>query len=722
MKVRIKGNYPQGLEITRGERGVPHVKAKDMAGVIWGMGYCHAMDRGLQMLVMRILGQGRGCECLDDSGEMLEVDRFFRRLDWGGRLKEQWNLLNAEEQGLLSAYCDGVNAYLSRKRPLECRLVGYKPEPWIPEDTLMICRMVGYLTLAQSQGEVERLFIEMVQAGVDSDLLASLFPVEAEEIDRDLLSKIKLEERLVPETLKWLSPVPRAMASNNWVISGAKTATGNAMLCNDPHLEVNRLPNVWYETTCQWGNQYGMGANMPGLPGIVIGRNHNLSWGATYPFMDNIDSWIEECKEGKYKREDEWLDFTVRKEVVKRKKHDPLELTFYENHHGVLEGDPNQEGFYLSTCWGPSLSGANSVRAIFKVTRSATVEQGMEALGKLEVAFNFVFADNKGNIGYQMTGLYPLRKDGVNGFLPMPGWDPEYDWKGFADPKDLPREYNPECGYIVTANQDQNHQGVLDPANMPMGDYRARRISQLLEERGNHDFHSTRAIQMDTYSIQAREFLDILLPAAPDSRGKSVLESWDCKYDFDSQAAPFFEAFYSELRKKVFGEAGIGVDIMVHLEQETGVFIDFYQNFDRMMTDENSPWYKDFTREQAFAAALAKAEEGYDWNKTWQDVNKAMLTNIFFGGKTPAYLGFDYGPIPLRGGRATPHQGQIYNSGGRQTTFSPSFRMITDMGEKVLYTCIAGGTSDRRLSKYYKDGVEDWLEGKFKKLEGQLPE
>ncbi|MBI9073885.1 MAG: penicillin acylase family protein [Desulfatibacillum sp.] len=717
MSIRIKGTHPQGLEITRKTHGVPHIKALDLPGVFWGMGYCHAMDRGLQMLIMRILGQGRGCECLDDSDDMLEVDRFFRKLNWGNHLQEQWNQLDAESQGLLQEYTRGVNAYLQRSRPWECRLVGYKPTPWLPEDTLMITRMAGYLTLAQSQGEVEKFFIEMVQAGVENDKLASLFPVDADNIDRGLLSKIRLEEKLVPESLKWLCPVPRAMASNNWVISGSKTSSGKAMLCNDPHLEVNRLPAVWYEQTAQWGDNYAMGANMPGLPGIIVGRTRHLSWGATYPFMDNIDSWMEDCKDGKYRRGDQWQDFTVRKETIQRKKHDPLQMTIYENPHGVLDGNPNEAGLYLTTCWAPSRSGAKSIEAIKVMMEATTVEQGMAAMGQLEVAFNFVFADTRGNIGYQMSGLYPLRKEGVNGFMPVPGWDPEYDWRGFASHEDLPREINPAQGFIVTANQDQNHQGVLDPANMPMGDYRFRRISHLLDERGDHDFHSSRSIQMDTYSIQAREYLEVLLPLLPESRGKSVLKAWDCRYDLDSQAALLFETFYSKLRKEVFGKGYLGEAVVKHLEEQTGIFIDFYQNFDRLLMDEKSPWYTEFTRDQAFAAAFEQAVEGYDWNKTWGEVNQVMLTNIFFGGKVPAFLGFDHGPIPLRGGRATPHQGQIYTSGGRKTSFAPSYRMITDMGEDVMYTANAGGASDRRFSPHYKSGVQDWLEGKFKKME-----
>ncbi|MEA2002048.1 MAG: penicillin acylase family protein, partial [Actinomycetota bacterium] len=165
--MKIAGPVPDGIGIERDEFGVPHIQVDDLAGAYWGMGYCHALDRGMQMSLMRLLGQGRVAECLDGSDESVEIDLFFRRMNWMGQTSDQVAQLTPETRILVDAYCDGVNAQLTTSRRWEFRLLGYKPEAWTVEDTLLMARMTGYLTLAQSQAEIERLFVEMVQAGID---------------------------------------------------------------------------------------------------------------------------------------------------------------------------------------------------------------------------------------------------------------------------------------------------------------------------------------------------------------------------------------------------------------------------------------------------------------------------------------------------------------------------------------------------------------------------
>ncbi|MBW2355430.1 MAG: penicillin acylase family protein, partial [Deltaproteobacteria bacterium] len=220
-------------KIWRDKHGVCHVEGKNKAEVFGLMGYAHGKDRGMQIILMRILGQGRASEILDSSDEVLEIDKFFRRMNWTGATSSEIEKLSPEAKEVIDAYCDGVNRAFAEKIPWEFKLLDYKPEPWCAEDVILISRMIGYLTLAQSQGEMERLLIELVQAGMDEERLNELFP--------------ELSERLVAPTSLWNIAAPLMMASNNWVVSGKKTKSGKPILSNDPHLEVNRLPNVWYE-------------------------------------------------------------------------------------------------------------------------------------------------------------------------------------------------------------------------------------------------------------------------------------------------------------------------------------------------------------------------------------------------------------------------------------------------------------------------------------------
>ena len=677
--------------------------------------------------MMRILGQGRLCELLADTEDSLKIDHFFRKANWLSSLDDEVAKLDAASLAQCQAYCDGVNAGLAHKKITAMNLLGYQPEPWRIQDSILVSRMASYLTLAQSQAEVERLFIELVQAGICSEKLAALFPIDVSTFDRKLVESIQLGERIVPQELIWNLALPRMMASNNWVISGSKTASGQAIMANDPHLEMNRLPNVWCEQSLSWSENTVKGMGMPGLPGVIIGRSKAFAWGVTYTFMDTIDSWVEECKEGKFKRARKWLTFEKRTEIIKRKKHADETLHFYENHHGVLDGNPLEEGRYLATKWAADTMGATTLMASLSLVKASNAKEAATCLAKMESAWNWVIADEQNNIVYQMSGLMPKRHESWNGFTPMPGWEAKYDWQGMVDASELPCLENPKQGFIVTANQDLNHLGKCSPINMPMGDYRARRIAQLIEQSDQHDVHSSQKIQFDVYSIQADEFLAILLPLLEEKNEQasaySVLKNWDRKYDLESIAAPLFEDFYSALRMEVFGTSmsGTGKEVMQHLSSQTGVFIDFYQNFDRALLNPDSPWFSQEgsdlpSQSEVFLNAFKVAKRKYK-ALPWKAVNSVVFTNILFQGKLPEFMGFDTPPVPIMGGRATPHQGQIYKSAGRQTSFGPSIRIVSDLSEKALYTCLAGGPSDNRFSPWYLSELEAWQKGLYKKLD-----
>lgn len=719
--LHLKGPRPDGLLIQRDEAGVPHIQAGNIIDLNWGLGYCHALDRGSQLQMMRILGQGRLCELLEDSDENLAIDRFFRRANWQQNMAQQIAKLKPDTLRWCQALCDGINAGLQARRFRLLQLKGYHPEPWRVDDIILVLRMSAYLTLAQSQAEIERFLVELLQSDVSTDKIAALFPLNTEWLDRDLLRQIKLGERIVPGEFLWNQAVPRTMASNNWVIAPKLSDSGAALMANDPHLEVNRLPNVWYEAVLSCPGYEALGMGMPGLPGILVGRTPQISWGTTYTFMDTVDSWIEDCREGKYRRGKSWRKFKVREERIKRQQHPDVVEHYYENPHGVLDGDPTEAGYYLSTAWSPARFGAQSLNACFELLGAQTAAEAQSCFGKIESAWNWVIADENGNIAYQMSGLAPKRHPDWNGLQPAPGWDADFDWQGFYAPRDLPRSYNPECGYIVTANQDLNafSKAGIKPINMPMGDYRARRIAQLIEQSPRHSVNTCRRMQMDTYSNQADDFLDVLLPLL-EQHGREchhtqLLDSWDRCYKRNSLGATFFEHFYACLREVVFGPEGMSLEVIQHLASDTGIFIDFYQNFDRCLLDAKSPWFSHCTQAQAFLKAFDGARERCQ-HKTWGEVNRFRFTNILLQGKAPKVLGFDSPEYFLIGGRATPHQGQIFSAAGRDTSFGPSIRLVADMADRYLYTALAGGPSDNRLSPWYQSGTEGWLAGDLRRV------
>jgi len=705
---------PLGVAISRRTDGVLEVSAADLAGAYWGMGYAHALDRSIQLLLTRVLAQGRASECLSSTPEMLEIDRFFHRMNWAGGLEEEVQKLDPETREVCEAYCAGVNAALEQGLPWELRLLGIPHEPWCLGDSILMMRLIGWVGLAQSQSEIEHLLIEMIQGGVSSDLIDDLFPGAMAEADVELLNQVTLADRLVPEALTWLSGVPRMMASNNWVVGPSRSKSGSALLANDPHLEINRIPAVWQELVLQVDDGYLLSGTMPGIPALILGRSNELSWGVTYSFMDAIDSWVEECRDGCFRRRDEWKPFVERRVMVKRKKKKPLEMRFWENEHGILDGDPWEPGFYLARRWAAGEGGARSLNAARKVFTATTVERAMELFGRIETSWSWVFADRSGNIGFQMSGLMPLRRPGVSGLVPAAGWRPENNWLGFAAVEDLPRSLNPECGFLVTANNDLNHLGRLSPINAPMGDERATRIAQMIEAKEKLDLEDFKEIQYDVYSLHAERFIDALGPLLPEGAEREELLGWDRRYDVDSQLAGFFEDFYGGLRRRLFGSEGVGGEVFAHLLSETGIFNDFYERFDRILLDPDSPWWAGLDRremvQEAFLEAAAQPRT------RWGARNKLSVSHLLFGGKLPKWMGFDQPDFELPGGRGTPHQGQIFNSGGRKTSFAPSIRILVDMAEDCMYSNLPGGPTDRRFSPHYASGWARWLGGEYKRL------
>jgi penicillin G amidase len=701
--------------VTRDRWGVVHVHGADLGEVYRGLGYAHARDRALQMIFMRILGRGRVAQCLDPGDGSVAIDTFFRKMNWSAGVDRQVGLFAPEARRLVDAYCEGANEGFARSTPWELKLLGCPVDPWTPGDCILLSRMTGYLTLAQSQAEMERLIVEMVQAGVEREKLEELFPGQLEGLDADLLRQVRLVERVVPVEL--FSAGVRMMASNNWVVSGARTSSGFPILANDPHLEVNRLPAVWYEAVAKTPDRWIIAATMPGLPAFICGRNPDLAWGVTYSFLDGLDSWIERCRDGRFLREGAdagWKPFSRRVETIKRKGREPVEAVFWENDHGVLDGDPRTEGLYLATRWSAADSGAASIVAFAGMWQAASVEEGRGLLGRLETAWNWVFADRKGSIGFQQSGLLPVRRSGASGLVPLPGWDPANDWQGFADPTELPRCLDPEDGFFVTSNHDLNAFGKRAASSVAMGAYRADRIADMLRQRKPAGVADMQAIQLDLYSNQAQEFLTILRPLLPQSPAGQTLAGWDCRYETGSRGATLFGRFYRELHREVFGENGLGERAVAHLDGETGVFADFYQSFDRVLLSGTSAWFGGERREaiwrKAAERALAASAE------PWGTGRRVTMSHILFGGKMPRFLGFDRGPIVLPGGRATVRQGQVYRSAGRVTTFAPSWRMVTDLGTDEVHTALAGGASDRRFSRWYVSDLKRWLRGEYKRL------
>jgi len=708
-------NMP-GLTVTRDAHGVPHIDADSETNLYRGLGWVHGSDRALQLLLTRMAGRGRLAERLPGA-QLLAADKTFRRMGFHLGAEEQVAELPPDVYVLLAAYCEGVNRALRGGAPWELRAFGIRhPDPWTPADSVVLARLVGFVGLAQSQGEMERLLVQMVRAGVPGELLAELFPQGLSGLDADLVAQVDLGEPLVPPEVRWTPYVPRPIASNNWVVGPARTRSGRAVLSGDPHLEL-RLPAIWSEVVGTWPGHWVIAATMPGLPAFLVGRTDAVAWTPTYAFMDATDSWVEECRKGMVRRdvdgETTWVPVRTRVEEIALRRGQPVRLVVHETDRGLLDGDPAVDGLRLATRWSGADGGAASMAAMVQVLRADDVDAGMAALGQLEMAFNWVLADRNGSIGYQMSGRMPLRELPDSGLAPRPAWDPDTAWRGYAPAEDLPRTKDPEAGFIVTANDDLNHLGRLAPINLPMTDSRAVRITETLRRNASWTVQDTQELQLDLVAAHPRPYLEVLLPLLDESDNEKILREWDCSYTVDSLGATIFERWHRGLVEEVF--AGVlGAEVIDHLFTETGILADFEGNFDGVLLREDSAWFGGRSRAEIYAQVARKTIPGPV--RPWGELRPTTARHLLFGGTPLARLGFDRGPFPLAGGRGTVQQGQVFRSAGADTSFMPTLRFVTDFAEESAHTVLAGGPSDRVRSRWYASDFDHWRAGRLKAL------
>ncbi len=703
------------VRIFRDETGILHVKAETEADLWFGQGYVQALDRGLQMLTTRIVARGQASEVFAASDEMLAADRFFRKMNLAGDVPNQVALLNAKTRALARAYCDGVNAYFRKNRPWELRLLRYRAPEWKIEDSILVLRVLGYINTQLTQNRAERFLLDCIQADASADMLNELFPgLDPAELDLELLKKITfLEENTPPETI--LTLLPLGVPSPGAVLAPKKSASGGALLAIDAGAVSNHLPAGWQEMTLSWNERVVIGACLPGVPGILCGRNDTLAWGATEAQLDGLDSWVEECREGKFKRgsatKTEWVRFHERREVIRRRGRRQVEFTFYENEHGVLDGFPTDRGYYLTTRWALARdSGARSIEVAFQLAHAPDVKTALDLVAQFELSFNWVLADRGGQIACQMSGRLPRRRAGVSGLPPRPGWDARNDWKGFVNFRNLPRKTNPREGYLLAGAGDLQRAGKIRPVNLPLTAYRTERMAQLIKQKGRLSLEDLRCVQNDLYSLQAERIMKLVAPHLPDTESGRVLREWNFFYDPESQGAYLFEKLYEALIDEILRQ----LPALRTVARLRPIDLETFACFDAVLLARGSAWFADRSREDCIRAAVERAfaRGPRAGPRPWKIANSLTLTHTLFRRMfgLSAFASFS---LAIPGGRATVRGGLV---GGAEAGLLPVYRLLVDLAVPGILRALAGGPSDRRFSRWYKSDLAPWAAGEFGRL------
>jgi penicillin amidase len=737
------------VDVYRDSLGIPHIYASTEHDLLMAQGFVQAQDRFWQMEFQRRIGMGRLSEILGESA--LDQDRFIRTVGWHRIAALEAEMLEGRDQALLEAYAEGVNAYLgshSGAKGLEFTVLGltgvkFEPEPWTPLDTLTWGKVMAWDLGGSRRVELTRAQIAAKLGTPAINVLMPPYNPEYPTIVAHPLSEASLDS--IPDAAysTLMGEAFLGIGSNSFAVSGDRTSTGTALLANDPHLSI-QMPSIWHEIGlhCQpVGPECGfnvVGGSLLGVPGVVIGHNDRIAWGFTNLGPDVVDFFIEKQNPenpNQYEYQGEWLDMQIIREQIQVDGWDEPEIVDVRiTRHGPIindvAGGTEDDWIYgwepLAFSW-TALEPGTIFKAILQLNLAQDWDEFREALRFFDTpSQNIIYADVDGNIGYQAPGRIPIRANG-DGSMPVPGWTGEFEWIDTIPYEELPSVYNPQSGYIATANN-----AVVGPEypyfiSIDWNEgYRARRIIELLEADDSISMVDLQAIQRDMSPLYAQDILHHILAVRPDdlrlSQAQDLLRSWDGRADRDSAGAALFEAFRVEIIDTTF-EDELGAQL---LEQSRGHLMVAVSN---LMSDPAAPWFDDIhtveveDRDDAIQQALERAVDflsetlGSNMNEwRWGDLHTATFENQSLGqsGIAPIEWIFNRGPVETDGAIGAVNNIGYSLNDPFAVSFLPSYRQIVDLGDLNQSLSIhTTGQSGHPFHEHYDDMIDLWRNAQY---------
>lgn len=722
------------VTIARDSYGVPYIMAENEEDGFVAVGFAMAQDRMFQMEMIRRATRGRLSEIL--GPDMVDVDKLFLALTAVKDLEEYYQELKPELKGCMKAFSKGVNLFLTTGRlPLEFKLLGFKPAPWQPSDSMGVALLMAWdLNLAWS--------VDLTAAAVADKLgleAAREFFPDYPQSGPTILP----ESRFVsPGVTEFLHAGLKAQelfgrgavgGSNAWVVSSEKSATGAPILANDMHLGFSQPP-IWWECGLLAGERNVRGVLVPGVPLALAGYTPDLAWGLTNVMADDADFFVEILNPDnpdEYLAGRTWEKFTKITRTIPVKGGQPVEQTYRLTRNGVIVNDIKTpvplKGHVLAMRWSGQDNLGGSAQAFYSIPLAKDWAGFSEAMAHFALpGQNFVYADKEGNIGWRMGFRVPRRKGGYNPVFPVEGHSGRYGWDGYEPYDAQPWVLNPGEGFIATANNKTigpkyPHYISAYFANTD----RITRILEMLNAKGKFSTADMKAMQADLTSMAARRIRPIIL-AAWEGREKTpvqvqaleMLRNWDLVLAPDSAPAAIFEMTYVQLfTETVADELNELFRPWIKNHYVASMAMDRWLTQDSKVFDDTNTPEKE-TRDEIVRRSMIKAldrlaQETHEKDPArwaWSKMHSVTFKHPFAGQSRLLDEVINLGPYPIGGGMFTVNPTQYRLWGDMAVISGASMRHIFDLSDPERSTgSITTGQSGHFFSPHYGDQVALWL-------------
>jgi penicillin G amidase len=717
--------------IKRDQDGIPHLLVHDQKDAAFAMGYSHAQDRLWQMEMNRRIGQGRLSEIL--GKDALETDKFMRILGFYRQAEKTFSKLDSGTRDLLQAYADGFNSFLATRRgalPPEFLLLGVKPAPWKPADSLLWLKLMSLDLGYQWRTELARLTLS---TQLSTQKLNQLLPPYPGESAIDLPDPKTLFPDLLPPPVN--ARETEGKGSNNWVVAGTRTVSGKPLLANDPHLNLT-TPGIWYLVHVRMGKRNVVGVTMPGVPFVVLGRTDNVAWGFTNTGPDTQDLIVEKIIDplkGTYLTPDGEKTFIRRIEIIKIRKAPDFRLVVRESRNGPILSDVFDKlqarmgtRYAMAIRWTALDENDPTASAGFRMNLSNSVEDVMaNAKDFMSPQQNIVIADTEGTIGYLAAGRVPIRssKNPTHGMMPTPGWRTESDWTGYIPYESLPHELNPMRGFIATANQKVVGRDYPFSITHDWEDPdRYDRIVELIEATPKHSINSFEKMQADIFSQYSADMRNAILPALQNDTAIPhdivlALAAWDGRMVADKPEPLIMIAWQRAFVKRVT-EDDLGPLFKDNWKLRSrfvhGILagqLDAVQWCDNMRTELAESCASQEVRAMTDTLIELRHDYGPDWRKwRWGDAHQAVGQHRPFS-MVPRLARYFETRRVIGGSTDTINVAHPRFAGDRpyDSDLLPSYRGIFDLSnlENSRFV-IPNGQSGNPFSSHYRDFADRW--------------